>query len=69
MAAAAAEYVQDLGRPVAALYASPLQRTRESSEPFTAAFGLDAIIDEHVIKPTNVFEGKQIRHAVMNPTN
>ena len=69
MAAAAAEYVQDLDHPITALYASPLQRTRESSEPFTATFGLDAIIDERVIEPTNVFEGKQMRRAVMNPAN
>lgn len=69
MAAAAAEYVQDLGRPVAALYASPLQRTRESAQPFTAAFGLDPVIDERVIEPTNVFEGKRMRRAVLSPAN
>mgnify|MGYP002652011322 CR=1 FL=1 len=51
MAAAAAAHVEALGRPVSALYASPLQRTRESAEPFTAAFGLEPVIDERVIEP------------------
>lgn len=58
MAAAAAAHLRGLDRPVSALYASPLQRTRESAEPLTAAFGLTPIIDERVIEPTNVFEGK-----------
>ena len=69
MAAAAAAHLRGLDRPVSALYASPLQRTRESAEPLTAAFGLTPIIDERVIEPTNVFEGKQMRRAVMNPAN
>ncbi len=69
MAAAAAAHVQGLDRPVAALYASPLQRTRESAEPFTAAFGHDAVIDERIIEPTNVFEGKRMTRAVLNPLN
>ena len=69
MAAAAAAHVEALGRPVSALYASPLQRTRESAEPFTAAFGLEPVIDERVIEPTNVFEGKRMRRAVLNPAN
>lgn len=69
MAAAAAAYVQRLDRPVTALYASPLQRTRESAEPFTAAFGLDPLIDERIIEPTNVFEGKRMKRAVLNPLN
>lgn len=69
MARAAARHVQALGRPVVALYASPLQRTRESAEPFTEAFGLEPVIDERVIEPTNVFEGKRMKRAVLNPAN
>ncbi len=69
MARAAAEYVRDQDRPVSALYASPLQRTRESAEPFTELFGLTPVIDERVIEPTNVFEGKVMRRAVLNPAN
>ena len=69
MARAAAHYVQSLDRPVAALYASPLQRTRESAEPFTTAFGLDPMIDERIIEPTNVFEGQRMTRALRNPVN
>lgn len=69
MTRAAAAHVQGLGRPVSALYASPLQRTRESAEPFTAAFGLEPVIDDRIIEPTNVFEGKRMRRAVLNPLN
>lgn len=58
MALAAAEEIKSQGRRVAALYCSPLQRTRESARPFTKIFGLDPIADERFIEPTNVFEGK-----------
>lgn len=69
MARQTAQYVREVGRPVTALVSSPLQRTRESSEPFTELFGLEPVIDERVIEPTNVFEGKQLRRAVSNPLN
>ena len=69
MAQAAADHVERAGRPVSALISSPLQRTRESSEPFTAAFGLDPVIDDRVIEPTNVFEGRRMNRALMNPLN
>lgn len=69
MARAAADHVASLGRPVSALHASPLQRTRESAEPFTELFGLAPTVDERVIEPTNVFEGKRMRRAVLNPAN
>lgn len=69
MARSAAEYVASLDRPVAALVSSPLQRTRESSEPFTELLGLDPVIDERVIEPHNVFEGRRMRHALVNPLN
>jgi broad specificity phosphatase PhoE len=54
---------------VSALYASPLQRTRESAEPFTELFGLEPVIDDRVIEPTNVFEGKRMKRALLNPLN
>lgn len=69
MARAAAEHIRQLGRPVAALYASPLQRTRESAKPFTDLFGLEPVIDDRVIEPTNVFEGRRMRRALRNPLN
>lgn len=69
MARSAAEHVASLERPVTALVSSPLQRTRESSEPFTEIFGLDPVVDERVIEPHNVFEGRRMRRALVNPLN
>lgn len=69
MARQAAEYVQGLERPVSALVCSPLQRTRESAEPFTEIFGMDPLVDERVIEPTNVFEGTRMKRALLNPLN
>lgn len=69
MARQAAEYVHGLERPVSALIASPLQRTRESAEPFVTLFGIEPVIDERVIEPTNVFEGRRMKRALANPLN
>ncbi|MDQ4215655.1 histidine phosphatase family protein [Microbacterium capsulatum] len=69
MAQAAADHVAGLGRPVSALRCSPLERTQESAEPFTAVFDLTPRLDERIIEPTNVFEGTRMRRALMNPWN
>jgi broad specificity phosphatase PhoE len=69
MARAAAEWVQASGRDVTSLTCSPLERTQESAEPFTEVFGVAPRIDERVIEPTNVFEGRRMRIALMNPLN
>jgi broad specificity phosphatase PhoE len=69
MARDAARAVHADARPVSALVCSPLQRTRESSEPFTELFGLDPRVDERVIEPTNVFEGRIMKRALLNPLN
>lgn len=69
MAAAAARYVASLDRPVSALRCSPLERTRESAQPFTELFGLEAVADERVIEPTNLFEGTSMRRSLSNPMN
>ena len=69
MARAAAEHVQELGRPVTSLHCSPLQRTQESAEPFTEIFGLEAVLDERVIEPTNVFEGTRMSRSLRDPRN
>jgi broad specificity phosphatase PhoE len=69
MARQAAEYVTSLERPVSMLICSPLQRAQESAEPFAEMFGLDPVIDERVIEPTNVFEGKRMAIALVNPWN
>lgn len=57
------------GRPVTALVASPLQRTRESAAPWASAFGLPIAIDERIVEPWNRFEGTRMRQAVRRPGN
>lgn len=57
------------GRPVTALVASPLQRTRESTAPWASAFGLPIAIDERIVEPWNRFEGTRMRQAVRRPGN
>ena len=69
MARSAAEHIQEMDRPLGALISSPLQRTRESSQPFTELFGIDPVVDDRVIEPTNAFEGKRMKLAVLNPMN
>ncbi|GGH36243.1 histidine phosphatase family protein [Microbacterium album] len=69
MARAAAEHVLGLGRPVAALLSSPLQRAQESSEPFAELLGLAPRIEERVIEPTNVFAGMRMSRALRKPWN
>ncbi|MBO9577540.1 MAG: histidine phosphatase family protein [Microbacteriaceae bacterium] len=67
MAALAAASLE--GRPVNALIASPLQRTRESAAPWASAFSLPVTLDERIIEPWNRFEGSRMREAVMKPRN
>ncbi|SDG76714.1 histidine phosphatase family protein [Microbacterium pygmaeum] len=69
MAGAAALHVKTLGRPVSSLICSPLERTRQSAQPFAEIFGLEPVIDERVIEPTNIFEGRRMRRALANPWN
>lgn len=69
MAQAAADDLAARGRPVSALRSSPLQRTRESAAPVAAAFGLEPMVDERIIEPTNHFEGTNMRRALKNPVN
>ncbi len=69
MARQAAEYVQTQERPVGHLVCSPLQRARESAEPFAELFEIDPLIDDRVIEPTNVFEGRRMNRAMANPVN
>jgi broad specificity phosphatase PhoE len=59
MAEAAAESLA--GRPIAAVVASPLQRTRESAEPWIRHFGVELGLDPRLIEPTNRFEGLNLR--------
>lgn len=52
------------GHDIRKIVASPLQRTRESTAPWIARFGLDPVFDERVIEPTNRFEGMNMRRDV-----
>lgn len=61
MAKAAAEHVLASGRKVSALFVSPLERTRESAKPFQELFSLRPIVDERLIEPYNIFEGRNIK--------
>ncbi|GAA4780253.1 histidine phosphatase family protein [Microbacterium gilvum] len=69
MARAAAEHVRGLDRPVSSLVCSPLERTRESAEPFAELFDLEPVPDERVIEPWNSFAGKRMSRAVLVPGN
>ncbi|TFB95017.1 histidine phosphatase family protein [Cryobacterium sp. HLT2-28] len=72
MAEAAAADLVERGRPVARIVSSPLQRTRESAEPISAAVGLPVDIDPRLIEPANFFEGKRMRGpdgALRDPRN
>ncbi len=69
MARAAAAHVKSEGRTVSRLISSPLQRARESAEPFAELFDLTPEQDERVIEPWNSFAGKRMKRAVLNPIN
>ncbi|MDR6867316.1 broad specificity phosphatase PhoE [Microbacterium resistens] len=69
MAQAAADHVVGLGRPISEIRCSPLERTRESAAPFAASFALTPVIEPRIIEPANVFEGRRMRRALLNPVN
>src|ERR1017187_7506612 len=55
MAKAAADFLA--GRDVVVLKSSPLDRGLEPAAPLSALFGLDVMVDERLIEPSNRFEG------------
>ena len=69
MAAAAADYFD--GRPVAALFASPLERAQETALPVAERLGLTITTDDRLIESENVLEGKSVSLASLglNPLN
>jgi broad specificity phosphatase PhoE len=69
MAAAAADYFE--GRPVAAVFASPLERAQETAQPVAERLGLPIITDDRLIESANVLEGKSVSLASLglNPLN
>jgi broad specificity phosphatase PhoE len=58
MALAAADALN--GRDVTHLVSSPLERARQTAEPFAARFGLDITIDDRLIESANYFEGMRV---------
>jgi len=69
MAAAAADFFAE--RPVAALFASPLERAQETAQPVAERLGLEIVTDERLIESENVLEGKTVSLArlALNPAN
>lgn len=59
MAEASATFLKEQAAPVRALVASPLQRTRESAAPWSRAFGLEILLDDRLLEPTNKYEGRR----------
>ncbi|RNL84434.1 histidine phosphatase family protein [Halostreptopolyspora alba] len=45
------------GRDIAVLRTSPLERARETAEPLSKAFGLDAEVDERLVEAENHLQG------------
>jgi broad specificity phosphatase PhoE len=69
MAAAAADFFA--GRPVAAVFASPLLRAQETAQPVAERLGLTITTDDRLIESENVLEGKSVSLAslALNPLN
>jgi broad specificity phosphatase PhoE len=69
MAVAAADYFD--GRPVAAVFASPLERAQETAQPVAERLGLQITTDDRLIESANVLEGKSVSLAslAVNPLN
>jgi broad specificity phosphatase PhoE len=69
MAAAAADFFD--GRPVAAVFASPLERAQETAQPVAERLGLQITTDERLIESGNVLEGKSVTLSSLaaNPLN
>jgi broad specificity phosphatase PhoE len=69
MAAAAADFFSE--RPVAAVFASPLERAQETARPVAERLGLEILTDERLIESGNVLEGKTITlsRLALNPVN
>jgi broad specificity phosphatase PhoE len=69
MAVAAADFFA--GRPVAAIFASPLQRAQETAQPAAERLGLTITTDDRLIESENVLEGKSVSLAslALNPLN
>lgn len=60
MAQAAAKYLASQNREISKLYASPLQRTKESAAPIEKQFNTPISLDDRFIEPWNKFKGLRV---------
>jgi broad specificity phosphatase PhoE len=60
MALAAAKALVSAGVKPSKLVVSPLIRTQESAAPIAELFGQDIDLDERIIEPYNMFEGRKV---------
>lgn len=60
MAEAAALALADAGVKPCKLLVSPLLRTQQSAEPIAKKFSLEPDLDERLIEPYNIFEGRKV---------
>ena len=70
MAKAAADSVA--GHDITRLVSSPLERARQTAEPFAERFGLPVVVDDRLIESGNAFEGKRVSvgdGALRDPRN
>jgi broad specificity phosphatase PhoE len=69
MAAAAADFFD--GRPVAAIFASPLDRAQETAAPVAERLGLEIVTSDRLIESANVLEGRTVTltQLAVNPRN
>ena len=69
MAEDAAAALKKSGSNVTRLVASPLLRTQQSAEPIARAFNISAGLDDRLIEPFNIFEGRKLSagHVVVRP--
>ncbi len=69
MAVAAADHFD--GRPVTAVFASPLERAQETAQPLADLLGLPIVTDDRLIESGNVLEGTSVSLGSLaaNPLN
>jgi broad specificity phosphatase PhoE len=69
MARAAADYFEK--RPIAAVFASPLERAQETAQPTAERLGLEIATDDRLIESENVLEGTSVSLVGLarNPLN
>ena len=69
MAAAAADFFD--GRPVAAIFSSPLERAQETAAPVAERLGLEIVTNDRLIESANVLEGRTVTltQLAVNPGN